>query len=162
MIGASELLDTRTLSSPQLSSSVPLPSKRLLEKFCIIPRDTARMGGRILKTMPTDDSRSIYSRGQLTVWGVADELSVLTGIWVRGWQEGVDLDLDRFRKHAGPIDLEDFRSGRVRPAGAVILYSDRNGVLTLWELSPMVSQIVLQVERSLGPVPGALASLLRQ
>ena len=28
-----EVADTRTLPSPQLSSSLPLPSKRLLEKF---------------------------------------------------------------------------------------------------------------------------------
>jgi hypothetical protein len=105
--------------------------------------------------MPTID-------GQLTVWDVADEWSVLTGIKVVGCQEMPEVpefEANLLRETAEQLDIEDFLSGRIRPSGVVVLFVGKTrGSATIWELSPRFSAIWL----SCGEEPGALASLRLQ
>jgi hypothetical protein len=103
--------------------------------------------------MPTID-------GQLTVWDVADDWSVFTGIKVVGCQEMPEVpEFEANLLEAGEqLDIEDFLSGRIRPSGVVVLFVGITRGSTLWELSPRCSAIWL----SCGEEPGALASLRLQ
>jgi hypothetical protein len=99
--------------------------------------------------------------GETTVWDVADEWSVLTGIKVVGVQEMPEApEFEANLLEMGEqLDIEDFLSGRVRPSGVVVLFVGKiRGSATLWELSPRFSAIWL----SGGAEPGALASLRLQ
>jgi hypothetical protein len=101
--------------------------------------------------MPTIDGRT-------TVWDVAEEWSIETGIMVLGVQQDAGIDEGHLSVLGEQIDPDDFLDGLIKPEGVVLLFMNASSVATLWELSPTTSY----AWRRAGEIPGVLASVRLQ